>query len=205
MSYTIRVFEDYNVCCSIGAWFCCSSSFCFWRKSWGELLFVIGSDYACFWSFCSYFFSACLSGIVACVSKKYLITWLWLKSYSGWKQYILEEFYVTLLTAFKTCEKGFQTCIERANFIGNSQFIWPFNSANWASIFKILFFSESELKRDGQGLDGIVVSKSILKTFTVVLGILNQFNASRTSIGVAVMLLVVTERLTSSHIIQEKL
>ena len=65
--------------------------------------------------------------------------------------------------------------------------------------FQNLFFSESEIKRGSQGLDGTGVSKSILKTFTVVLGILNGFNASRTSSGVAVVLLVVTGRLTSSH------
>ena len=40
----------------------------------------------------------------------------------------------------------------------------------------------------------------MLKTFTVVLGILNGFSAPRTSSSVAVTLLVVTGRLTSSHI-----
>ena len=45
--------------------------------------------------------------------------------------------------------------------IDNSQFTQPFNSANSVSIFKTFLFSESELKRDRWGLDGIGVSKSI--------------------------------------------
>ena len=51
--------------------------------------------------------SVVFSGILVCVSKIYLITWFWLKSYCGWKQNIFEEFYVTFFTAFKTVKKVF--------------------------------------------------------------------------------------------------
>ena len=62
----------------------------------------------------------------------------------------------------------------------------PFSFNNCASISKIIFFSESEVKRDWLGLDGIVVSRSILKVFMVVLGLFDDFTASENSSGVVV-------------------
>ena len=48
--------------------------------------------------------------------------------------------------------------------IDNFQFTKTFNFANCASTFEIFFFSKSELKKDGRGLDGARV-KIYIKAF----------------------------------------
>ena len=83
------------------------------KKYGRKLLFDSRGNYIRCCSFRSYFCSSILSSIAVCYSRRYLIIWPLAKR-SLWRKAILflDNFYVAFLTVFRTCEKGFRTCID---------------------------------------------------------------------------------------------
>ena len=109
MSYTIRVFEDCDVCCFTEVRFCCSLRF--WRKSGTKLKFDEAIWEMIMHVVSRFFWYTCLrlqNLFNHLVLTKIL---LWMKTKYFWR--ILRYFF----HSFQNCEKGFHTCSDRANLL----------------------------------------------------------------------------------------